>query len=216
MSKICVIGAGVVGLSCASKLYDEFRDTIQLTVMADSFLDETTSFHCGGLWEPYQIAGTEDHKINEWGRISFDHFAELYMSADAGIAGVQMMTCYKLRESEQALVVPTWSDIVNNFNILSSADMRKLGVPARFTKGYSFETFVVDQKYYLKYLTEKLRAGGVRFVQRKLHSLEELRPRPGELDSGFDIVVNCAGLGAGQLLADPHVYPVRGQVLRVR
>ena len=200
--KICVVGAGIVGLSCAFKLNEEFQGAVQLTIIADSFLDETTSFECGGLWEPYQIASTDDKKIYEWGRISFEHFAELYASKDAEAAGVQLMTCYKLRDSKQELVIPTWQDIVINFTLLSTADLLKLGVPRRFIKGCSFDTFVVDQKYYLRYMMEKLKEIGAKFIRHKLESIEELRPHPGENGGGFDIVVNCAGLGAGSLLAD--------------
>lgn len=31
----------------------------------------------------------------------------------------------------------------------------------------------------------------------------------------YDIVVNCSGIGANQLVPDPSVVPVRGQIMRV-
>lgn len=37
-----------------------------------------------------------------------------------------------------------------------------------------------------------------------------------ELGEEFDIVVNCTGVGANQLVPDPLVQPKRGQVMRVR
>lgn len=212
--KVCVVGAGVVGLSCALKIYEEYLDSVNITVVADSFLDDTTSCGSGGLWEPYQIAGTPDHKINQWGKHSFEHFSQLYQSKDAAAAGVQMMTCYQLLEPNEKLSLPEWRDIVFNFTELNAEDFRKLNLPARFTKGYSFGTFVVDQKYYLRYLTSKLESAGVTFVKRKLASLEELRSTHG--GSGYDVVVNCAGMGSAALVADKHMYPIRGQVLRVR
>lgn len=48
------------------------------------------------------------------------------------------------------------------------------------------------------------------FVQRKLGSLAELA---GE---GWDVVVNCSGLGSQQLLPDRNCYPIRGQIMRVK
>lgn len=48
------------------------------------------------------------------------------------------------------------------------------------------------------------------FVQRKLGSLAELA---GE---GWDVVVNCSGLGSQQLLPDRNSYPIRGQIMRVK
>jgi D-amino-acid oxidase len=215
--KVCVVGAGVVGLSCALKIQEEYRDSIQITVIADAFLDETTSCGSGGLWEPYQIAGTSDLKINQWGKHSFEHFSQLYQSKDAAAAGVQLVTCYQLLESNEKFSLPGWKDIVLNFSELSTDEIRKLNLPARFTKGFTFGTYVVDQKYYLRYLTDKLESSGVTFVRRKLSSLEELRSdATGPSGTGYDLVINCAGLGSAALVADKEMYPIRGQVLRVR
>jgi D-amino-acid oxidase len=36
-----------------------------------------------------------------------------------------------------------------------------------------------------------------------------------EVGAGADLVVNCAGLGARELIGDGAVYPVRGQIVRV-
>ena len=37
-----------------------------------------------------------------------------------------------------------------------------------------------------------------------------------EISDAFDLVVNCTGLDSGKLLDDKEVYPIRGQVLRVK
>jgi glycine/D-amino acid oxidase-like deaminating enzyme len=74
-----------------------------------------------------------------------------------------------------------------------------------------FGTFVVEQKYYMKYLSDRLASKGVLFVQERVESIEHLS-RTGR----FDCVVNCTGLGAMEAAADPSMYPIRGQVLRVR
>ena len=64
---IAIIGAGTVGLSVALKLLETYdHETIQITIIAAEFLSQTTSYGSGGLWEPYQIAGTSESKINEW------------------------------------------------------------------------------------------------------------------------------------------------------
>ena len=55
--KVAVIGAGVVGLSVALRLLEEHNDEVHVTIIADKFLHQTTTYSCGGLWEPYQIAG---------------------------------------------------------------------------------------------------------------------------------------------------------------
>jgi hypothetical protein len=109
-----------------------------------------------------------------------------------------------------------WNDGVFNFSEVNAEDLGKLGLPARFVKGYKFGTFVVDQKYYPEYLTANLQAAGVEFIQRKIGSIEELRAVPGKAESGFEFFVNCAGLGAAELVGDKEMLPIRGQLVRVR
>jgi glycine/D-amino acid oxidase-like deaminating enzyme len=213
--RVCVIGAGVVGLSCATRIRQAYGDTVKLSVIADDVMEQTTSFGSGGLWMPYEVDGNAD-EISEWAKYSFEHFSQLYNSKDAAKAGVQLLTDYELFEADSTYEIPKWKDVVLNFSELSAEDLKKLGLPARFVKGYSFGTYVVDQKYYLKFLTDNLQAAGVEFIQRKLGSIEELRAVPGKVESGFDYVVNCAGLGAAALVGDSEMFPVRGQVVRVR
>lgn len=55
--KVAVIGAGTVGLSVALKLVEKYGQLVDVTIIAAEFLQQTTSYGSGGLWEPYQIAG---------------------------------------------------------------------------------------------------------------------------------------------------------------
>jgi glycine/D-amino acid oxidase-like deaminating enzyme len=208
--KIAVVGAGTVGLSVALRLKEQFPNDVDVTVIAAEFLQQTTSYSSGGLWEPYQIAGTSDAQVNEWGQYAFEHFKQLYHSPDAAAAGVQLLNAYTLLEADDNTPDPSWKDIVFNFNNLSHADVQKMGLPRNFVRGFQFSTFVIDQKYYMKYLTRSLETLGVRFEQRRLSSLQELD------GAQYDLIVNCTGLGSAQLLNDKDMYPIRGQVLRVR
>lgn len=55
--RIAVIGAGTVGLSVALQLSEKYGHQLDVTIIAAEFLQQTTSYGSGGLWEPYQIAG---------------------------------------------------------------------------------------------------------------------------------------------------------------
>lgn len=55
--RVAVIGAGTVGLSVALKLVEKYGHQVDVTIIAAEFLQQTTSYGSGGLWEPYQIAG---------------------------------------------------------------------------------------------------------------------------------------------------------------
>lgn len=211
MKRICVIGAGTVGLSVATRLIEEYgHENVHVDIVAEKFDNETTSFGSGGLWEPYQIAGTPSEKVNEWGKYAFDHFLALFYSSTPTAAGVQILTAYQLLEAGQDDAIPSWSSIVFNFQCLTAADIQKMGLPSKYVKGFTFGTLVIEQKYYMKYLTSNLKKNGVSFYQRKLDDIAEL------YDSGYDVVVNCSGLGAKLIAQDGEMYPIRGQVLRVK
>ena len=57
MPYIVVVGAGVVGLSVALRVKEICGESIHIKIISESFLEQTTSYGSGGLWEPYQIAG---------------------------------------------------------------------------------------------------------------------------------------------------------------
>jgi glycine/D-amino acid oxidase-like deaminating enzyme len=97
-----------------------------------------------------------------------------------------------------------------NFKELSISDLRRLNLPEKFVYGVTFGTLVVEQKYYMRYLMEELEKYGVQFEQRRVTSIDEFN------SSDYDVVVNCAGLGGGRLVGDQSMYPIRGQVLRVK
>lgn len=54
--RVCIIGAGVIGLSTAQSIYQHFHDRIApltIEVYADVFTPLTTSDGAAGLWQPY-------------------------------------------------------------------------------------------------------------------------------------------------------------------
>ncbi|XP_074006746.1 D-aspartate oxidase isoform X2 [Numenius arquata] len=58
------------------------------------------------------------------------------------------------------------------------------------------------------HLVSGLKATGVQIYTRKVADLWELH-------SEYNVVVNCTGIGARQLVGDEKLFPVRGQVLKV-
>jgi glycine/D-amino acid oxidase-like deaminating enzyme len=95
-SKVCVVGGGAVGLSVALYLAKESErkeEKIEITIIAESFLENTTSYGSGGLWEPYKVDGTPDELVNAWGKVTFDFMLGLLADPEKKVAsGVQMLT----------------------------------------------------------------------------------------------------------------------------
>jgi glycine/D-amino acid oxidase-like deaminating enzyme len=207
---VATIGAGVIGLSVATKLLETTGSSVQIHVIAESFLEATTSYNCGGLWEPYEVGGTSEEKILKWSACSLQHFLQLHFTCPVK-SGAQMVSSIMLFETEEP-EIPFWRDNALNFGELTNEDLRKMRVPQDFRSGYKFDSVVVDQSRYLPYLMDALRdSGRVTFSHRRIESLEDILC--GECN--YDVLVNCTGLGAHHF-GDEEVIPIRGQVLRIR
>jgi glycine/D-amino acid oxidase-like deaminating enzyme len=70
-------------------------------------------------------------------------------------------------------------------------------------------TFTCEPSLLLKYLTERYLTAGGKFKHDEVHRIEDV------LREDFDIVINCAGLGAKYIVPDDLLHPIRGQVSRV-
>ena len=61
--RVCVLGAGVIGLSTAVRIQEKSNDwgdipQVEVTLVADRFSPHTTSDGSGGFWEPYSLGST--------------------------------------------------------------------------------------------------------------------------------------------------------------
>lgn len=78
-----------------------------------------------------------------------------------------------------------------------------------FRAGQAFSSFVTTTTPFLTQLTNQFKSLNGIMLQATVRSLEDPI-----LDS-FDIVVNCMGLGAKDVVPDERVHAIRGQVSRV-
>lgn len=62
----------------------------------------------------------------------------------------------------------------------------------------------------LPYLFKRFEKAGGSFVRRKIFQLDDLAKE------NYDLVINCTGLNAKELVNDNQVLPIRGQVARVK
>ncbi|MFI2280639.1 FAD-dependent oxidoreductase [Nocardia beijingensis] len=192
--RIVVLGSGISGLSTAAEL---LRARHEVVVVSAEPITATTSFLAAAVWFP-TAAGPAD-RVLAWSETTFEHLAGL---AAAGAPGVRM--CASMALYRERPTIPAWSRSVRAFRQADPADL-----PPGYGFGFRFEVPLVEMPTYLPFLSAQVDAAGARRVLRAVRRLDDLA------DLSPDVVVNCAGLRAAELVGDPHAYPIRGQIVRV-
>lgn len=183
-----MVGAGVVGLSCAVRLLEAGH---RVDVVARDLPLETTSAVAAAIWYPYRALPRE--RVTAWAARSYRVFEELAAAPDTGVrmtAGTEVLGA--------AEPYPWWAAGVPSLD-------RATDVPHAYAAGWTFETPVVEMPVYLAWLAARVAGLGGTLTRLNLP----------ELPAGGDAVVNCAGLGARLLGADHSVVPASGQVVYV-
>lgn len=78
-----------------------------------------------------------------------------------------------------------------------------------YSAGAQFITFTAEPTSLLPYLYKRFEQAGGRFIRRKVFKIDEFA------HENYDLIINCTGLGARNLVNDNQVKPIRGQVARV-
>lgn len=190
-SRVLVVGAGVVGLSCAVRLAEAGRE---VAVLARDLPLETTSAVAAALWYPYLALPRA--KVLRWARRTFADLAALAERAPE--SGVRLRAGVELLRAPEG--PPWWRDAVPGVDKVAPT-----ALPPGYADGFRLSVPVVDMSRYLPWLQARLEDAGGTVTRAALPALPHA-----------PLVVNCAGLAARALAADPEVRPVRGQVVVVR
>ncbi len=186
-----VIGAGVSGLTTATCLAEA---GLRVQIWAAEPPQATTSVAAGAMWGPYLVEPID--RVRVWSAQTLDVLRKLAVDPVTGVrlvAGVEA--------SRTAAEPPEWGDRLDGFRMYEASEL-----PDGFATGWRFTAPVVDMPVYLGYLERRLAEAGGRIEIRPLSSLDEA--------SGVaPVVVNCAGMGARELVPDPEITPIRGQLV---
>jgi D-amino-acid oxidase len=188
---VCVIGAGVSGLTTGICLAEA---GLSATIRTAALPEQTTSMAAGAVWAPV-LVGPPD-RVLEWGRVGLEVLSKL--ASEPG-TGVRMASG---REVSRAPIQPYyWMNLL--------PDLRKCGpaeLPDGYGHGWHFSTPIASMPVYLGYLSARFAQAGGQIEVSSVASLAEL-------DGTAPVIVNCTGVGARDLVPDPQVVPVRGQVV---
>lgn len=201
--KVCVIGAGVIGLSSAVRIQEKIPN-VDITIMADKFSPYTCSDGSGGFWELFMMPEESLVHARKWCQETWDWLYRIVNSPDAGSFGAHLVSGYNFTDIHIPKD-PIWKDIVFGYRRLSTSE-RKLHPENK--DGVTYTTLMISVKKYLPWLMSQYRMKDGKVVWKKIQSLQEVA-------KDYDIVVNCSGIGANKL-GDPLMTPIRGQVMRVK
>ena len=187
-----VVGCGVIGLTAAVRMREAGLDA---RIVAAALPLQTTSSVAAALWYPYKAYPEE--RVLSWGRETFEVFEELSHVPESGVRMREGVEIWRHEVPE-----PWWADAVPGVRRCMTDEL-----PPGYADGHAFVAPVVEMPLYLGYLLDRFAASGGRVEPRTVFSLDEV-------EEGR-VVVNCAGLGARDLVGDPSMEPIRGQILRV-
>ncbi|XP_076761272.1 D-aspartate oxidase-like [Xylocopa sonorina] len=208
--RVAVVGAGVIGVTSALAVKNAFPQ-FEVHVIADKFSPDTTGDGSAGLWSPYLLENTPSDKISEWGGITHRWLETLWKAGLASEIGLSLTPIYRVTHDLDGYHTPNWTKLVYGAHRLSPDELEKLNnlYKENYKDGWIFVSYTVEPVRLLPWLTKQFLESGGKLRDRKIYALSEL------IDDGYDLIINCSGLGARKLVGDNTVIPIRGQVTRV-
>ena len=187
---VAIVGAGVSGLT-SGVLLAEHGDRV--SIFAREIGQHTTSAVAAAMWFPYD-AGPSDQTI-AWALETYRVMHDLSRDPVSGVSIIEVRQFSRTGEIE----IPSWAPPLGARRLHSE-------IPSAFVSGFALNVPLMDTTTYLDYLGRRFRdAGGEVHSNRHFARLEDI-------DSAFDLVINCTGIGARTLVPDSDLEPHRGQV----
>jgi D-amino-acid oxidase len=181
-----VVGAGVIGLTTACVLGE---GGWRVRLLAAAPPQQTTSRAAAAIWGPSHAEPEE--AVTAWGHAGLAALRELARVPESGVHMARgLMAWHDGGDAPTAGAFP-------------QVPLAPVKAPPGYAGAIALELPLVDMPRYLDYLLER---SGAALEIGELDSLDEVQA---------PLVVNCAGIGAGRLVDDSLVRPVRGQHLVV-
>jgi D-amino-acid oxidase len=219
--RVAIIGAGVSGLTCGVFFAERGHCT---AIFANEIGQQTTSGAAAALWFPYDVEPA--NKVIPWALETFRTLIDLARSAESGVSMIELRQVSRIGEIQ----IPDWAIPLGAQTLIPSevengaageaatwtgrpqaeqTGSERIKSPKIFKSCFSLRVPLMDTTIYLDYLVNRLvAAGGSITAHTHFAKLEDVDPK-------FDLVINCAGIGARELVADADLEPHRGQVVIV-
>jgi len=200
--RVAIVGAGVSGLTCGVVFAERGHRT---AIFAKEIGQQTTSGAAAALWFPYDVEPA--NKVIAWALETFRTLIDLAGSAESGVSIIELRQFSRTG----AIQIPDWAlplggrslpSSIMSSQVETSLDQKSV----EFAGGFVLNVPLMDTTIYLGYLANRfLKADGQIIENVCFEKLEDVDPK-------FDLVINCAGIGARELAHDADLESHRGQV----
>lgn len=153
IKNIAIIGAGVIGSTCAVKLVENLGNEISITIFSDDFSPNTTGDVSAGLWGPFLLSQTPEDQImfvtvekrsfslfcifafvsylnwifhRKWSKATHEYFHYVWKSGNAVKAGISLISSIRVTKSNDADSLFFWTDIVFGARKLTNQQLNEL------------------------------------------------------------------------------------------
>ena len=200
---VAIIGAGVSGLTCGVVFAER---GCRAAIFAKETGRQTTSGAAAAVWFPYHVEPAE--RVIPLALETYQVLLDLARFPESGVSIIESRQFLRTGEIQ----IPGWAIPLGAQRLSTVAtgpwpvwDRAQRGGHS-FQTGFSLRVPLMDTTIYLDYLAARfLEAGGEIHANVSFEKLEDV-------DTTFDPVINCAGIGARELVHDAELEPHRGQV----
>jgi D-amino-acid oxidase len=192
---IAVLGGGVMGLTSAAVLTERH---FKVSMYAAAYPPNTTSNVAGGQWAP---ASVQHSNKAQFERILTKAFRT--HQSKGTVYGVSPRPNYATSRLPSFADVPT--SVVPPPKELAHLPFAKLK-----SHGFVYSTLLVEPPIFLPKLISDLQDAQ---VERSAKTFRRMNDVLSDSDITQTVIVNCTGLGAGDLCQDAKVHPVKGQLV---
>jgi D-amino-acid oxidase len=223
--RVAIVGAGVSGLTCGVAFAESGHRT---AIVAKEIGQHTTSGAAAALWFPYDVEPAD--KVIPWALETYRKLIDLARNAESGVSMIELRQFSRTEEIQipdwaiplgAQPVIPSPSTSLGTGSVENGAAGEAATWTGRpeaeqsgsernksreFASGFAITVPLMDTTIYLDYLANRfLKADGQITENMWFEKLEDV-------DQKFDLVINCAGIGARELVGDADLQPHRGQV----
>lgn len=213
--RIVVVGAGVIGLTCALVLA---KRGYKVSIVSETFpLDDKdaaqdyTSGRAGAHFRPFPSVSESDRRERDYTRETLREFERMAKEfPESSIRIIKGADWLETPSKGYQELDVTYSGGLSNFQDVSN----DRSLPPGVKLACSYDAWVINAPMYVEFLQRRLGyTYGVEFKRAKLRSLKQVY----SLYSDIGGIINATAFGlqyAGGY--DPLTYPIRGHILVLR